>query len=158
MGSTWPMWVGLDLYNGLGWVEFFLTHHDGLSQKIPSTRPMHTPSWKLPSIIAFPLMGLKFLAFTVSKTNFIIWHITLQFTLYQKFYFFTTLFKYYLFIIFYSFFYSVSLCLSLSLSKPNSCRRLEPSSSLWSALKPVLCVSNLLLNLCSMANHQAPSA
>ena len=30
---TQPMWVGL------GWVEFFLTHHGGLSQKIPSTRP-----------------------------------------------------------------------------------------------------------------------
>ena len=29
---------------GLGWVEFFLTHHDGLGQKIPSTRPMHTSS------------------------------------------------------------------------------------------------------------------
>ena len=27
---------------GLGWVEFFLTHHDGLGQKIPSTQPMHT--------------------------------------------------------------------------------------------------------------------
>ena len=40
MGSTRPnrpMWVGL------GWVEFFLTHHGGLSQKILSTRPMHTP-------------------------------------------------------------------------------------------------------------------
>ena len=59
-------------------------------------------------------MGLKFLAFTVSKTNFIIWHITLQFTLYQKFYFFTTLFKYYLFIIFYYFFIR-SLFVSLSL-------------------------------------------
>ena len=46
MGSTRPnrlMWVGLDLCNGLGWVEFFLTHHGGLGQKILSTRPMHTP-------------------------------------------------------------------------------------------------------------------
>ena len=45
MGSTRPnrpMWVGLDLCNGLGWVEFFLTHHSGLGQKILSTRPMHT--------------------------------------------------------------------------------------------------------------------
>ena len=23
-------WVGLDLYDGLDWVEFFLTHHSGL--------------------------------------------------------------------------------------------------------------------------------
>ena len=36
-------WVGLDLCDGLGWVEFFLTHHGGLSQKILSTRPMYTP-------------------------------------------------------------------------------------------------------------------
>ena len=46
MGSTRPnrpMWVGLDLCNGLGWVEFFLTHHGRLGQKILSTRPMHTP-------------------------------------------------------------------------------------------------------------------
>ena len=49
MGSTQSMWVGLDLCDGLGWVEFFWTHHDGLDQKIPSTqpnptRPMHTPN------------------------------------------------------------------------------------------------------------------
>ena len=48
MGSTRPMWVGLgwvglDLCDGLGWVEFFITHYGGLGQKIPSTRPMHTP-------------------------------------------------------------------------------------------------------------------
>ena len=35
MGSTRPNpthvgWVGLDLCDGLGWVEFFLTHHGGL--------------------------------------------------------------------------------------------------------------------------------
>ena len=30
---TQPMWVGLDLCDGLGWVEFFLTHHGGLGQK-----------------------------------------------------------------------------------------------------------------------------
>ena len=35
MGSTRPMWVGLDLCDGLGWIEFFLTHHGGLGQKIP---------------------------------------------------------------------------------------------------------------------------
>ena len=31
---------------GLGWVglNFFLTHYGGLGQKIPSTRPMHTPN------------------------------------------------------------------------------------------------------------------
>ena len=42
-------WVGLDLCDGLGWVEFFLTHHGRLSQKIPltqpnSTQPIHTPN------------------------------------------------------------------------------------------------------------------
>ena len=47
MGSTRPNpnhvdWVGLDLCDGLGWVEFFFTHHGGLSQKIPSTRPNPT--------------------------------------------------------------------------------------------------------------------
>jgi len=36
-------WFRLDLCVGLGWVEFFFTHHGGLGQKIPSTRPMHTP-------------------------------------------------------------------------------------------------------------------
>ena len=38
-----PMWVGLDLCDGLGWVEFFLTHHGGLGQKISLTRsnPTH---------------------------------------------------------------------------------------------------------------------
>ena len=51
MGSTRPKpthvgWVRLDLCDGLRWVEFFLTHYDGLSQKIPSTRSMHTPSSK----------------------------------------------------------------------------------------------------------------
>ena len=39
-----PMWVGLDLCDGLGLVEFFLTHHCGLGQKMPLTRPMHTPT------------------------------------------------------------------------------------------------------------------
>ena len=47
MGSTRPNlthvgWVGLGLCDGLGWVEFFLTHHGRLDQKIPLTRPMHT--------------------------------------------------------------------------------------------------------------------
>ena len=42
-------WVGLDLCDGLGWVEFFLTHHGGLGQKIPSTWPMHTPTIYLTS-------------------------------------------------------------------------------------------------------------
>ena len=32
-------WIGLDLCDGLGWVEFFLTHYDGLGQKISSTQP-----------------------------------------------------------------------------------------------------------------------
>ena len=39
MGSTRRMWVGLDLCDGLGWIEFFLTHYGGLGQKIPSIRP-----------------------------------------------------------------------------------------------------------------------
>ena len=38
------MWVGLDLCDRLGWVEFFLIYHGGLGQKIPWTRPMYTPS------------------------------------------------------------------------------------------------------------------
>ena len=47
MGSTQPNpthvdWVGLDLCDELGWVEFFLTRHGELGQKIPSTRPMYT--------------------------------------------------------------------------------------------------------------------
>ena len=50
MVSTQPnptrlMWVGLDLCDWLGWVEFFLTRHGGLGQKIPLTRPMYTPSY-----------------------------------------------------------------------------------------------------------------
>ena len=46
MGSTQPMWVGLDLCDRLDCVEFFLTHHGGLGQKIPSTRPNPTHvSW-----------------------------------------------------------------------------------------------------------------
>ena len=52
MVSTQPnptrfMWVGLDLCDWLGWVEFFLTRHGGLGQKIPLTRPMYTPSYDL---------------------------------------------------------------------------------------------------------------
>ena len=44
MGSTRPNpthvgWVRLDLCDGLGWVEFFLTHHSGLGKKIPLTWP-----------------------------------------------------------------------------------------------------------------------
>ena len=66
MGSTRPMWVGLDLCDGLnffwpimvGWVEFFLTHHDGLGQKIPLTRPMHTPNTNLIRPIHTPSANL----------------------------------------------------------------------------------------------------
>ena len=32
-------WLGLDFCDGLDLVEFFLTHHGGLGQKIPLTRP-----------------------------------------------------------------------------------------------------------------------
>ena len=42
MSSTRPMWVGLDLRNRLGLVEFFLTHYSGLDQKIFLTRPNPT--------------------------------------------------------------------------------------------------------------------
>ena len=35
-------WVGLDLCDELSWVEFFLTNHGGLGQKIPLTRLIHT--------------------------------------------------------------------------------------------------------------------
>ena len=47
MGSTRPDpthvgWVGLMWWVGLG--SIFLTHHGRLSQKISSTRPMHTPN------------------------------------------------------------------------------------------------------------------
>ena len=45
MGSTRPMWVGLDLCDGFGWIKFFLTHHGGFGQKIPSTRLMNTPTY-----------------------------------------------------------------------------------------------------------------
>jgi len=41
------MWIGLDLCDGLGWVVFFLTHHDGLGQKIISIRLMHTPTFQI---------------------------------------------------------------------------------------------------------------
>ena len=44
MGSTRPMWIGLGWTYMMGWVEFFLTHHGELGQKIPLTRPMHTPN------------------------------------------------------------------------------------------------------------------
>ena len=42
LNQTHVGWVGLDLCDWLGWVEFFLTHHSGLGQKIPSTRPKPT--------------------------------------------------------------------------------------------------------------------
>ena len=29
IGPTWSTWVGLDLYDKLGLVEFFLTHYGG---------------------------------------------------------------------------------------------------------------------------------
>ena len=38
-------WIGLMWWVGLDWVEFFLTYHGGLGQKISLTRPMHTPSY-----------------------------------------------------------------------------------------------------------------
>ena len=44
LDSTKPMWVGLGWTYVIGWVglNFFLTHHSGLSKKIPSTRPKPT--------------------------------------------------------------------------------------------------------------------
>ena len=38
---THVSWIGLDKCDGLSWVEFFLTHHNELGQKISSTQPMH---------------------------------------------------------------------------------------------------------------------
>ena len=35
---------GLDLCDGLDWIEFFLIHHSGLGQKILLTQSMHTPN------------------------------------------------------------------------------------------------------------------
>ena len=73
MGSTRPMWVELDLCDGLDLVEFFLTHHSRLGQKIPSTRPMHTPifflSWLLLWLVQnFNCNFLPFLAvFVISS-------------------------------------------------------------------------------------------
>ena len=40
MGPTCSTWVGLNPYDGLGWIEiFFLTHHSGLGWKNSSTQP-----------------------------------------------------------------------------------------------------------------------
>ena len=39
---TQSTWVGLDPYNELDWVGFFLTYHDRLVRKNSSTQPMHT--------------------------------------------------------------------------------------------------------------------
>ena len=39
---------------GLGWVEFFLTHHGGLGQKIPSTRPMHISNLSSTQFLYYP--------------------------------------------------------------------------------------------------------
>ena len=38
-------WIRLDLCDGLGWVEFFFTHHGGLDQKIPLTQPNPTHTY-----------------------------------------------------------------------------------------------------------------
>ena len=48
MGSTQPMWVELDICDRLGLVEFFLTHHGGLGQKLSSVRPnpIHAHSYQ----------------------------------------------------------------------------------------------------------------
>ena len=41
MGSTRPMWIKLDLCDGLSWVglNFFSTYHDRFDQKILLIRP-----------------------------------------------------------------------------------------------------------------------
>ena len=66
MSSTWPNptyvgWVRLDLCDGLGWVEFFFTHHGGLGQKIRSTRPMHTPISNIGGVTPFQMCELALL-------------------------------------------------------------------------------------------------
>ena len=37
-------WIQSDPTQPMCWVEIFLTHHGGLGRKIPSTRPIHTPT------------------------------------------------------------------------------------------------------------------
>ena len=64
---------------------------------------------------AFPSTILKNLAFTISKTNFIIYNKSLyNIPSIKTSIFFNIPFKYYFFIIFYSFFYFLSLSLSLN--------------------------------------------
>ena len=65
---------------GLGWVEFFLTHHGGLGQKIPSTRPMHTPirhvcpNSQLAIFIIFPKFFLPIFTTFDLNSQVIIFH------------------------------------------------------------------------------------
>ena len=68
MGSTQPMWVGLDLCDGLGWVEFFSTHHGRLDQKISLTRPMHTPTNR--ALVFFNGMTYKSLVLHLNRIDF----------------------------------------------------------------------------------------
>ena len=76
MGSTRPMWVGLDLCDGLGWIEFFLTHHGGLGQKIPLTQlnPTHAhPYPKAKANVTQTLLILPFFAYPL--LSFLIKHV-----------------------------------------------------------------------------------
>ena len=58
-------WVGLDLCDGLGWVEFFLTHHSGLGQKIISTRLIHTPTFYFVNKSLSPCKCVRYLLFSI---------------------------------------------------------------------------------------------
>ena len=57
LNPTHVGWVGLMWWVGLGWI-FFFTHHGGLGQKIPSTRPTHTPTNFFENIFIY-LLGLS---------------------------------------------------------------------------------------------------
>ena len=69
MGSTRPMWVGLDLCDGLGWVEFFLTHHDELDQNIPLTQPNPTHAHPNFNKLHFFILSLYHMCFHYSNVR-----------------------------------------------------------------------------------------
>ena len=56
LNPTHVGWVGLMWWVGLGWVEFFLTHHGGLGKKILLTRP--NPTHAHPYVLLKTYLGL----------------------------------------------------------------------------------------------------